>query len=431
MTQTLYKILFEVRLLHEFYLTEQDGTVIFSKTAAADRDAFLQQMFSIGRRSINSDIAYSVPDAGQAFFEDHRMRLVEGYSGFKVGIEVLSTTDGALTAFQPKVPFPADAAIPVFIDRVNENIDAYTTVRQKTTIRRIGLLSNESSGPAKTPPFLTNPVPAFDGSYAYEQGELYAEPGKIKAFYTGITPADPGVLGTAFVNESDRLIVPPAFDYRFDPADNVKQAVFTITGPAAAPVYTNTFTSDTPLQQASINLDPTALKKLPHGRGIDDLLHQLTVTGDGGYNKSFQLIFLDAPVGELPWAVANIAVQPADAAFQVVDNKGLLIMRLNADGTVNTPPPVFEVCIKSRLSFWQYANNLGIPIKNLYPTILNVSGNTLITQKPLFRTYLPVPVGTQRLPNPEPFGTPVLQGTQQCSVIIVPQTLADPFPKGP
>ncbi|HEY1214505.1 MAG TPA: hypothetical protein VGE93_12800 [Bryobacteraceae bacterium] len=431
MTKTYHKILFEVRLLHEFYLTQQDGTVIFSKAAAADRDSFLQQMFSIGRRSINRDIGYSIPDAGQSIFGDHRMHLVEAYSGFKIGIEVEPTTDGVLTAFSPKVPFPQDAAITVFIDRINENIDAYTSVRQKATIRGIGFLSNERNGPAKTAPFLTNPVPAFDGSYVYEQGELYDEAGKIKAFYTGITPADPGLPGTAFLNETDRLVVAPAFDYSFDAADNVKQAQFTITDPSAAQVYQNTFTSDTPLQKVTLNLDPTAIRKLPHGRGIDELLHQLTVTGDGGYNKTFPLIFLDAPIGELPWAAVNIAVRPADAAFQVIDDKGLLVMRLNADGSVTTPPPVFEVCIKSRLTFWQYANNLGIPIKNLYPAILTAAGNTLITQKPIFRTYLPVPVGTQRLPNPEHFSTPVLLGDRQCSVVIVPQTLADPFPKGP
>jgi hypothetical protein len=431
MTKTLYKILFEVRLLHEFYLTQPDGTVIFSKAAPADRDAFLEQGFAIGRRSINSDLGYSVPDAGQSFFSDHRLRLVEAYSGFKVGIEVLPVTDGALTAFAPKAPFAEDAAITIFVERLNGNIDAYTSLRQKTTIRRIGFLSNESIGPAKTAPFLTNPLPAFDGAYAYEQGELYDDGGTLRAWFPGISAADPGLPGTAFLNESDRLVVTPAFDYVFDATDNVKQAVFTLLDPSAAQVYKNTFTSNTALQRVSLNPDPTLLKRLPHGRGIANLVHPLTVTGDGGYNKTFPLLFLDAPAGELPWAVVNIATQTTDPAFTVIDDKGFLVMRLNADGSVNTPPPVFEVCIKSRLSYWQYTSNLGIPIKNLYPAILTASGNTLITQKPLFRTWLPVPVGTQRLPNPEPFASPVLQGNQQCSVIIVPQTLADPFPKGP
>ena len=359
------------------------------------------------------------------------MRLLETYSGFRIAIEVVPATDGVLTAFAPKGPFTQDAAITVFIDKANENIDAYTAIRQKTNIHRISFLSNESNGAAKTAPFLTGPVPVFDSSYVYEQGELYNEGGNIKAFYTGITTADPAIPGTAFMNETDRLVVTPAFDFAFVATDNVKQALFTINDPSAAPIYTNTFTSDMPLQQVSLNLDPTALKMVPHGRGMDDLLHQLTVTGDGGYNKTFPLIFLDAPVGELPWAVVNIATQPTDTAFRVIDDKGFLITRLNADGTVNTPAPVFEVCIKSRLTFWQYANNLGVPIKNLYPTILTVSGNTLVTQKPLFQTYLPVPVGTQRLPNPEHFSTPVLLGDKQCSLVVVPQTLADPFPKGP
>src|SRR5690349_7541761 len=150
MTQTIYKILFEVRLLHEFYLTQEDGTVIFSKAAAADRDLFLQQFFQVGRRSINSDLGYSVPDASLPFFEDHRMRLLETYSGFRIAIEVDPATDGALTAFSPKIPFPQDTSITVFIDRSNSNIDAYTFARVKNTIGRTMYLSNENNGAAKT-----------------------------------------------------------------------------------------------------------------------------------------------------------------------------------------------------------------------------------------------------------------------------------------
>ena len=424
--QTIYKILFEVRLLHEFYLTRQDGSVIFSGATPADRDLFLQQCFHLERRSINSDITYTVPNT--AWFQNHQLKLVPSYSGFKVGIEVKKTLDGALTAFAPRTPFPAGSGITVFIHRADSNVDTYTNARTKNTISKTWYISNEATAPGKIAPFLSNPVPVFDAAYTYEQGELYNEGGVIKSFYTGITPADPAIAGMNFLNETDRLVVSPYFDYNFETSDNVKNAVFSIRDSGGTEVYNNSFTGSDPLQRVSIRIDPLKLKKVPSGKGFDMLRHQLTVTGDGGYNRSFDLVFIDSRSGEIPWMVVNLNPRTTDA-FTLLDNKDLLVTRLNADGTVNVPHPVFDVCIKSRLSFWKYLNNEGNPIKNLYPAILSASGNGLITQKPLSHSYLPVAVGTQRLPNPKPFSSMTKEGNKLCTHIIVP--LSDPFPKGP
>lgn len=45
---TVYKILFEMRLLHEFYLTDKEGKNIFDFPAQADRLNFLK----IGRAHV-------------------------------------------------------------------------------------------------------------------------------------------------------------------------------------------------------------------------------------------------------------------------------------------------------------------------------------------------------------------------------------------
>src|SRR2546421_6484359 len=103
---TIYKILFEVRLSHEFYLTKQDGTSIFSKNLPADRTQFMKDFFENNQRSINSDISYSVPDASSRFFLDHKLKILRTYSGFKMGIEVTRMLDGVQTAFEPVVPLP-------------------------------------------------------------------------------------------------------------------------------------------------------------------------------------------------------------------------------------------------------------------------------------------------------------------------------------
>jgi len=430
--QILYKTLFEVHLLHEFYLTKQDGTSIFASATQADRTTFLLDFFSLGRRSINSDVGYSIPDAAVTFFQNHKLKLVPTYSGFKIATAVNTTTDGALIAFQPVVPLAKDAAITVFINRINSAIDSFSCTRMKNTIKKIFYLSNENVVGNKTFPFLTNPVPAKDNSYTYEQGELSLDAGAVKSFYIDSANAGqflPVTAGTNFLNESDRLVVSSFFTYYFEATDNVKQAKFSVKDSTNTEVYKNTFSSDTNLVSASVRIDPELLKKLPDGKSLSDLLCTMTVTGDGGYNKTFQLIFLDAPPEDQPWAVVNINPQPSSAAFNIIDNNGLLITRLNADGSVAQAVPSFEVWIKSKFSFWRYLNNDGKLLKNLFPAILEQSGNNLVTQKPVNQSYLPIPLSAQRLPNPGADSLVRKEGSRQFADIIVP--ISDTFPMGP
>ncbi|HEY6901535.1 MAG TPA: hypothetical protein VI233_12865, partial [Puia sp.] len=126
---TIYKILFEVRLLHEFYLTKSDGTSIFGAANAAARDTFLQDYFDRTQRSINSDIDYRIPTTAAALYKNYRLKLVPTYSGFKIATEVLKTADNGKIAFKPVAALPTGLNIPVLLVRTNTDFDTYTNRR--------------------------------------------------------------------------------------------------------------------------------------------------------------------------------------------------------------------------------------------------------------------------------------------------------------
>src|SRR5688500_17531488 len=110
---TIYKILFEVQVLHEFYLTNQDNTTILEGTAAA-RQLFLHDRFLKNARKISSDLRYAVPPSMQSVFSKYRLKLIAGYSGFKIGIEVKPVTlAGNIRAYEPVVTLPGDLDIQV------------------------------------------------------------------------------------------------------------------------------------------------------------------------------------------------------------------------------------------------------------------------------------------------------------------------------
>ncbi len=140
---TIYKILFEVQVLTRFYLTNQDNTTIFEGTAAA-RQLFLNDGFLKNARSISSDLRYAVPPSMQPVFSKYRLKLLPGYSGFKVAIEVNPVIlGGNIKAYQPVVTLPADVDIQVLLLRKDHIIDIYTNRRLRTSIKATGYFSND------------------------------------------------------------------------------------------------------------------------------------------------------------------------------------------------------------------------------------------------------------------------------------------------
>jgi hypothetical protein len=436
--QTIYKILFEVRLLHEFYLTNADGSSIFGAASATARDSFLQDFSDRAQRSINSDIDYVVPFVSQQLFKNYKLKLLRTYSGFKIATQVTRTTDSGKIAYAPVAPPPPGLGIPILLTRTSPDFDTYTNRRMSPAFDGICYFSNGSNTGIKTFPFLTNTIPAQSNTALYEQGELSQSAGVVSAFYIdgGGTKKFAPVIGKNFLSEADRILVSPSFQYYFTPADNVKNAVFTLTDKTNQSVYSNTVTGTGPLQTVLLRvpeLKPNGDKNintLPATVTEDMLVYTLTVTGDGGYNKSYKLVFLQSALTAAgAWGLINIIPQPGGANYNLIDNKGLLISRYNTDGTAAIAPPIFEIWIKSRFSFWRYINDQGKLLKDSYPAVLKLTGNNLVSLAPQSHTYAPIPVQAQKLPNPKAFNPVKPEGQQIFADIIVPAS--DVFPLGP
>ena len=96
---TVFKILFEVKLLHEYYLTDTKGENIFDINLQADRINFLREKYVANREDINSDIGYKIPKAFETLYKNHRLKLIPSYAGFKIAIEVkaIKMPDGSTT----------------------------------------------------------------------------------------------------------------------------------------------------------------------------------------------------------------------------------------------------------------------------------------------------------------------------------------------
>lgn len=438
---TIYKILFEVQVLHEFYLTNQDNTTIFEGTAAA-RQLFLHNRFVKNARNISSDLRYAVPPSMLAVFNKYRLKLIAGYSGFKIGIEVNPVTlAGNIKAYQPVVTLPGDLDIQVLLMRKDNIIDIYTNRKLQTNIKATGYFSNDDVPGAKTFPFLSNPVSAFDAAAVYEQGELSSfGVNDTRVFFVDNGGADQFLPVTPgnYYNEADNLLTTPFINYTFPTANTVTQATFTLKDNTNATVQTITAgNGGKRMYSTCLQFDVTKLKTTGNKTIDNTLLYTLEVNGDGGYTNSHPLLFIKEPAIDHKdiWGLVNIKPAPANAAFDLIDGSGFLITRRNAANVVTVPPPIFEIWVKSRLSFWRYTNTDGGVLKTgTQPDLLFFNNGQLISDSPRSYSYYPTlykkaDSSLHYLPNPKTYEPVRVEGNRLFTEIPVPTS--EMFPLGP
>ena len=434
----IYKIVCEVKWMHEYYLTSEKGDTVFDLATQGDRMAFLYQQFVQDAETINSNLEFVIPESQQAIYKNGKLKIIPSYSGFKLAVKCNKKIlpDGT-TVYEPVVPLPPDTGIPVMIQEKN-SIGSFSNSLLKQPFNAAWYFSNQDFPPAKTFPFLSNTVPAFDGAATYEQGEIALfGANDVRAFLNN-GAIDPWLKlkGTGYINESDKWLVPLAFSYAFAAADNITNALFILKDAGATEVKRITVSGSHPLKSVWLNFhtDNDSIITLPGKLPGANNIYRMEVTGSNGYQKTFSLLFADDTMSISGYAgLINLAPNPANAAFDLVDSNGYLFTRILPDAT-RQPPPVFELWMKSRLVFWQYSNNKQKKIKLTLDTqdVLADNSGVLVTKNPLSLTHSPVLVkkpdnSFQYLPNPMPGELVKTSGSKHLVNILVPESKMFPL----
>lgn len=435
----IYKILCEVKWMHEYYLTSEKGETVFDLSAQADRITFLFEQFVKDAASISNNLSFSVPGAQQQLFDDGKLKIIPSYSGFKIAVKCSKSflPDGT-TVYTPLTPLPDLTGIPVMV-RNKDSIGSFSNNALKRPFNAAWHFTNQDFPAVKTFPFLSNPVPAFDAAKVYEQGEIALHvPGDVRIFLNnGAINPWLALSGTGYINETDKCLLPLSFTYHFSAADNVTNAVFVLKDASSAIIKTITAADDQPLKSVWLNFHTennlvVTLPGTPVGAGS---VYSLEVTGNNGYALSFSsLLFADDSMSITGDAgIINLVPRPLNAAFSLVDSSGFLFTRI-LPSSIKVPPPVFELWMKSRPVFWQYSNNKQRKIKTTIDTqdVLADESGILVTKNPLPLTYTPVmlkkPDNTfQYLPNPMPGDAVKFSGSKFFVNIMVPESKMFPL----
>ena len=118
--ELIYKTLCEIKLEHEYFLTEEDGKNLFSESDPLKRLAQLELAFEKNRESMDRDIDFDFPDTLKESYKEYGLKLLPSYSGCKVLIRVNKKIlpDNSLV-FEPYFSLPG--ALDIFILFIKKN----------------------------------------------------------------------------------------------------------------------------------------------------------------------------------------------------------------------------------------------------------------------------------------------------------------------
>lgn len=436
-----YKPLFEVKVFHEYYLTDPDGKNVFDFALQQDRIDFLFERFADGRTNINEELVWTVPLSVAKIFKDYRLRLIPSYAGCMVVMEVIPQllADGTMT-YTPRVPLPDNAVLPLLLKKKNHQVDEYTNGRMDRALNSSFYFSNAEFSGAKVFPFLSNTIPVFDPAVAYEQGEFVTHGINLtRAFYRDSADNIQWLTlnGTGYASENDRLLVPLRFYYSFRPTDTVTTADLVLKDSNGDVVAEYHFDEAEPLRKIFISVQADQVSAVPEKPASPELVYTLEVSGSNGYTNTLKLVFYNGEERTSGiWAMVHLNVRSTNNNFDLLDGGGLLKTRRKPDGTYNPLHPVFEIGIRSRFTFWRYINDQSKNfLNNLHPDQLQLLGGKLVTTTPRPLSFTPVffkkpDNSPYYLPNPKPHEPTRSEGSKLYSDVYVSKS-TDLFPAGP
>jgi hypothetical protein len=212
MTTVDYKILFEVRILHDYYLFGPDpfeegvSRSYFAMNAAAQQ-ARLQALLRRGRYDIGKDLDFLLGSREQWTFSDLRLRMIKSPTGFFIGMEVESTVqNGGAARFRPAIRPLDDATLTFGVAFSNPSFGAISNLRLDRDTQNIYYFTNQGIHDGIS---LSKPIGRLIGGQQYRMGDL-AMVGRDSRQAIADNAGDPSfwepLAGNGFVNQADRSL---------------------------------------------------------------------------------------------------------------------------------------------------------------------------------------------------------------------------------
>ena len=436
----IYKTLFEIKLMHEYYLTSNKGEGVFGLSNQKDRMQFLMDQFTNDMPSINDCIEFKFFPRNEKTYNGQYLKLLTTYSGCKVAIRVNKQIlpDGTLV-FTPFVALPDIFDIFIQIKRKTGTFGTLTHSSLNNPFPSEFVFSNQQISTTKIFPFLTTPIETINPAKSYTQGDVASFGINDKRQFYKNTAGDQWefIPGNSFANDLDRLLLPLSFNYSFSTINTITEATFVLKNKDDIALKTVLIKSDLSFRKA--NLDYSDLEPLlSHSEKLPftDNLFTLEVSANNGYFMSHKILFSNDLHCSENWGLIHIRPKVSDASFNSIASDGFLVKRKIATG-IWDEAPIFEIPIKSKFPFLRFINEKGMEL-NVAPILTDYiikENKVLLSKRPKSvagEYFLLSKEGSNDkiyVPNPINFDLKMDQNDRLMMDIMVPES--DLFPVTP
>ncbi|MBK6931905.1 MAG: hypothetical protein IPH12_13990 [Saprospirales bacterium] len=414
-TAIAYRRVFEVRLLHEYYLFGSDALSYFDKPAATRRSLFEKRILN-RQYLLANDLSIEPAENTQRLLKGLKWRFVRTSAGFAVAAPSKTATTNGNTVFQPAILPAGNAELFFIISSRNPYFTNFTSLLlQKSPLPARYYFSNRAEAVHDAEfATLSAPALAFDAGKIYEMGQFAMKDGLLKEFMPSLAPnADPWrqAPGIGYVNESDRIALPKIFPYAFKKSDQILQATIRLETPANELIKTIQLSAGKPIERAQLDFssrpDPIQSGKkisIPDGR------YRLSI--DAGPVQEALEVYLTDVYATQSFAIVRIDLGETDPVYRIL-NADSSFRNLNPDPAGKPFHPVFEIRLRARSTYWRYKSRyLGqsLAVNPSLTAYLEADGNSVITKAPQALSFLPLGVRSSnpanppvdKLPNPLP-----------------------------
>ena len=359
----IYKRLFEVQILHDYYLTDAKGVSFFSINKT-DQESILS--IKIEKGTYNIKDLFNIEPVGETkkILNNYKLVFAKTSLGFIVGIEVKVELILNEVLYKPslvidkslKLAFKIQSQIPFFRSVTNISFGSfkpaiyYFTNKDKEVFNETDVVPNYESLS------LANKAMTHQNGLAYEMGAYVDFAGTIKEakiFTDGNVAADwQDVSDKRFVTDADKLLLPAVFSYAFKPTQNITDVVIELEDKDGQLVKTISKSSTSVIStvlldfyKVDANDQDSAI--IPSG------LYTLKMILNGGAAITYPIYLNDELYSKDNFGVIEITFGEEDSPFSLLDAQGFLKTRINA-ANEKIPHPIFEIRLKNRSTYWRY-----------------------------------------------------------------------------
>lgn len=413
MGSTIFKRLFEVQIVHDYYLTTADGTSFFDRNQEEKKDIISKKLLN-RIYDVKSLFVIEPNDSTKKNLDTYKLIWAKTALGFIVGTEVSVENQAGEIVYKPRFELKPELHFTFSIQPQASFFNGMTNISLRPSIPSIYYFTNknkevfnEPTLPAYISTPISNKVAAVQDGKIYEMGALAELSGSVQEAIQYTDGTDPNhwqaIDDKRFVSDADRMLLPNKFEYKLKKSQNITQINFVLLDQSDTEIKTISKTATEAFENIKVDLTKVEDNDIDSDT-IPSGYYTLKIQENAGPELLYPIYLNTEIYDKYNLGVVDIRLDEEDSPYSLLDANGFLKTRISA-ANQKISHPVFEIRFKNRKTYWRYNKEGDFSPAEIAGTAAHLQHSTerLVSIKPKALTAALVPFqdgGSLLLPYP-------------------------------